>query len=246
MNMLSFVLLVAFRQVSAEDHATEEVFGLLNHSVQLSSHQTLTVPIEEFVWTFTSEGKTVKVAAIKNGKLAKYADQFADRIKTFRNGAILVIEQLTLRDSGKYMADITLTTKQSHEQSFILSVYEPVPAPSLEPELEKKTDNWCNMTVHCSVPTNLSVVSYIWKYRHGGSAYQQYNSTGDTVQMSLQPESWDMDLLCIVHNLVDQKNVTLYLQPICVLGCAFYLRLALTATYLVLSVCFICLSHRYK
>lgn len=99
------------------------MFGLLNHSVQISSNQTLKVPIEEFVWTFTSEGKTVKVAAIKNGKLAKYADQFADRIKTLRNGATLVIEQLTLRDSGKYMADITHTTKESYEQSFILYVY---------------------------------------------------------------------------------------------------------------------------
>lgn len=101
--------------------------------------------------------------------------------------------------------------------SFFL-IAEPVPAPALKAKLEKKSNNWCNITVYCSIPTNLTAVSYIWKYRHGGSAYEQYNSSGDTVQMSLQPESWDMDLLCIVRNLADQKNVTLYLQPICVLG----------------------------
>lgn len=80
-------------------------------------------PIEEFVWIFTSKEISVKVAAIQNGKLVKYADQFALRIKTLNNGATLVIEQLTLRDSGKYTADITLTTKETYEEAFVLSVY---------------------------------------------------------------------------------------------------------------------------
>ncbi|XP_072284565.1 SLAM family member 5-like [Pyxicephalus adspersus] len=242
----SLVLLVAFLQVSAQADETQEVFGLLNHSVQLSNPLPQIGSIEEIIWTFTSQGKTVKVASIKYGQLNKYAIQFSERIKILNNGEILVIEHLSMRDSGIYTIDITLISKETYEQPLVLFVYEPVPVPSIRAELGKRTKGWCNMTIYCSVSTNSSAVSYIWKYRHGDIDYHLYNKTGDTIQMSLQPESWDMDLMCIVHNPADRKNATLNVQPTCAPGCSIHLRLGLTAAYILLSIFFIYLSHRYR
>ncbi|PIO25393.1 hypothetical protein AB205_0183040 [Aquarana catesbeiana] len=78
----------------------------------------------------------------------------------------------------------------------------------------KKDGEWCNVTLHCSTSTNTSALSYIWNYKHGNSSSTiLHNKTGDTIKMSLQPESWDMEIMCIVHNPVDRKNVSV--QKIC-------------------------------
>ncbi|XP_068109294.1 SLAM family member 9-like [Hyperolius riggenbachi] len=245
MKTFSLFLVLAFFKVSAKRFPEEEVFGLLNQSVSLSSHKSLVGPVEEVVWTFTSKGKTIKVAEIKNDKFRKFAKHFSDRIEMSSQGTVLVIKQLTPSDSGKYTSDITFTTKESHEPSFILSVYEPVFAPSIRTEHRIKTNDWCNVTLQCSVSMNSSALSYMWKYRHRDSDYQLYN-TGDNMKMSLKPDTWDTEVLCIVHNPADQKNVTFYVQPLCIQGCSIYLRSALTALYVLMSSGCICMSRRYK
>lgn len=78
----------------------------------------------------------------------------------------------------------------------------------------KKNGEWCNVTLRCFTPTNTPALSYIWNYKHGDiPSTILYKNTGDTIQISLQLESWDMEIMCIVHNPVDRKNVSV--QKIC-------------------------------
>ncbi|PIO29621.1 hypothetical protein AB205_0152620 [Aquarana catesbeiana] len=78
----------------------------------------------------------------------------------------------------------------------------------------KKNGEWCNVTLRCFTSTNTPDLSYIWNYKHGNSSSTiLHNKTGDTIQISLQLESWDMEIMCIVHNPVDRKNVSV--QKIC-------------------------------
>ncbi|XP_075050039.1 SLAM family member 9-like [Mixophyes fleayi] len=250
-----FTMLSVFFLVSAREDSPRQVIGLLNQSVRLSNYLDLQLPIEDTMWQFTTEERTVKVAEFENENLKTYFPQFTNRLQIFNNGATLVITHLGMEDSGEYTAFITLINKQLYRPSFILKVYEPVPDPTIRIEEEKRTGDWCNMSLHCSVPTNTSVLSYTWKYRHRDTEYQPYNNTGSIIQMSLQPESWDMEFLCVVHNPADQKNVSLRVRAAPgsstspgrsgLPGCSIYLRSALTAIYLLLSILFIHLSHCY-
>ncbi|XP_063803258.1 SLAM family member 5-like [Pseudophryne corroboree] len=239
---LIFMTLSACLLASARDDDAVQVSGLINQSVQLSNYRDLRLPIEEIMWRFSTNGRTVKVAEIKNNIWTTYYPQFSNRLQRLNNGETLVITHLSTMDSGDYAAEITLTNKQLYIAAFILNVYEPVPHPAIRIGWEMRSSDWCNMSLHCSDPTNTSALSYTWKYRHRDSDYHLYNN-GGFIQVSLQPESWDLELLCVVHNPVDQKNISLHVcaSP----GCSIFVRSALTATYLLLSIFFIHLSHCY-
>lgn len=97
------------------------------------------------------------------------------------------------------------------EVVFHLTVYGPVPIAEITPEVKRK-GHQCNVTLHCSVLSNTSHLSYTWKYRHGDSEYQSINDTGNIIQKMLPPDHQDMGFICIVQNPVDQKNVSYHIE----------------------------------
>ncbi|KAG8547961.1 hypothetical protein GDO81_027052, partial [Engystomops pustulosus] len=99
------------------------VLGVVNRSIELSAHLHLPHPVQETVWKFKSGNVMVKMAEVGNMKLLFYSNQFNNRIKTVKNGTTIVIEPLSLRDTGEYQAEIILTNKQIHRVSFKLTVY---------------------------------------------------------------------------------------------------------------------------
>ncbi|XP_075050052.1 SLAM family member 5-like [Mixophyes fleayi] len=185
-----------------------QVTGIIDQSVDLSVDRTR--PVYKVYWIF----QTHIMASFINLHLDIINNQFDKRLEILDNGTTLRIRDLRMEDSGIYSVTITSTDKEEYKTSYNLTVYEPVPAPTIRIEGKNIISDWCNMSLHCSVPTNTSVLSYTWKYRHRDTEYQPYN-TGTIIQMSLQNESWDMEFLCIVHNPADQKNVSVHVQDIC-------------------------------
>ncbi|XP_075050021.1 uncharacterized protein LOC142112075 isoform X2 [Mixophyes fleayi] len=188
-----------------------EVVGLLNQSIKLC--KTLD-PVDDVVWFIEINEKPYKVPEFKND-LKIQGGESNNHLKPRKNGTMLCIEDLRAEDTGSYFALITCPDIEMHYVYVNLTVYEPVPAPAIRIEGKTVTSDWCNMSLHCSVPTNTSVLSYTWKYRHRETEYQPYNNTGSIIQMSLQPESWNMEFLCIVHNPADQKNDSVRVHEIC-------------------------------
>ncbi|XP_063803254.1 uncharacterized protein LOC134980383 isoform X4 [Pseudophryne corroboree] len=171
------------------------VIGLLNQSIQLY----LSLPFDDVDWFNVT----------KNGTFLIPKKEYDGHILILQNGT-LIIHGLKKEDSGLYTARITHSGYSIVRINFNLTVYERVPQPAIRIGWKKRTRDWCNMTLHCSVPTNTSVLlSYTWMYRLRDTKYQVYNN-GDTTQVSLRPESWGMELLCVVHNPADQKNVSLH------------------------------------
>ncbi|CAJ0938890.1 unnamed protein product [Ranitomeya imitator] len=84
---------------------------------------------------------------------------------------------------------------------------EPAPRPTIATHVKEGTREQCNITLHCSVPSHTSDLSYTWKYKPQNSTYQLYGD-GSTIQISLSPDHQDMELVCIVQNPADQKNVS--------------------------------------
>ncbi|XP_075050035.1 SLAM family member 5-like [Mixophyes fleayi] len=200
--------------VSAGRDAAVQVNGLLHQSVELFNYLHLPLPVTDVVWHLVTNGKKIKLATFGNNQLVIANHQFTDRLEVSNNGTILRISDLRMEDTGGYAAQTTLTDLETRDTYYFLTVYEPVPTPDIRTEGKNVTGDWCNDTLHCYVPTNTSVLSYTWKYRDSGTEYKIYNN-GNTIKMSLQPESWDMEFLCIVHNPADQKNVSVHVREKC-------------------------------
>ncbi|XP_040187933.1 SLAM family member 5-like [Rana temporaria] len=154
------------------------------------------------------------MASYINNQLTVIEDTFEGRLEILDNGRSLKIGELRLEDSGLYAGIITFTDRSKDQKIYNLTVYDYVPVPTIEGAGMKKDDEWCNVTLRCSTSTNTSTLSYIWNYKYEDTCSTMlYNNTGDTIQISLQPKSWDMEIICIVQNPVDRKNVSV--QKIC-------------------------------
>ncbi|NP_001088903.1 uncharacterized protein LOC496253 [Xenopus laevis] len=191
-----------------------QVSGLITQSVSLAPTEHLAHPVEEVSWYYTINGTRYRLADFRNQQLIIRHSQFSQRLEVDNSGTRLWIRELRSEDTGSYTAFIVLQgTGQTVDLSFTLTVYEPVPNPDTKVEMEQKTTDWCNFTLHCSAPTKSSALSYSWMYRHK-ERYQPYTN-GTTIHVSLQPESWDEEYLCFIHNPADHKNVSITAQTVC-------------------------------
>ncbi|XP_069837571.1 CD48 antigen-like isoform X2 [Dendropsophus ebraccatus] len=186
------------------------VHGIITQSVDLSLPVTPEGSGLEIYWTY----QTSILAVYTNNRLKIINDKFMKRLETPDNGATLRINNLRKEDGGIYTVTISDTDGKVYETSYNLTVYDPVPSPVIQTEVMEDTTDRCNVTLHCSVPSITSDLSYTWKYRQGGSEYHLYNN-GSTIQISLRNDSRDTEYLCIVHNPADQKNVSYTVQHIC-------------------------------
>ncbi|CAH2326853.1 SLAM family member 5-like [Pelobates cultripes] len=196
-----------------------QVSGLVDQSVRLSQDLYLTHPVEDIVWTFQTNGKPLRILFFSNYNSKIYESQFTNRLEPSNNTTELLIRDLRREDSGIFAATIILTNRVKHQLSFNLTVYDPVPALEIKTEPEINSTDWCNFTLHCSIPTITSTLSVSWQCRHTDTEYCPFNHTvynnGRTVRISLQPQSRNSQLLCLVQNPADKKNVSVYTQDIC-------------------------------
>ncbi|XP_053331011.1 SLAM family member 5-like [Spea bombifrons] len=159
------------------------------------------------------------IVQFKNSNFEIYEDRYRNRIETSNDEMELLIRDLGEGDSGVYHQTILFANKKTQEFLFNLTVYEPVPSPVIKDELEKKTAVWCNLTLRCSVPLNTSALSISWLCRYKDSECCNRtacdNNNGSAVQLSLQPGSWDMEIMCLVQNPADRKNVSFHTRNIC-------------------------------
>ncbi|XP_071971112.1 CD48 antigen-like isoform X2 [Engystomops pustulosus] len=183
------------------------VAGLLHHSVELY-HPDLPHPVLDVIWNFQNQTKITKVFMYNSGHETTYSPQFADRLEASNNGTKLRIKDLRMEDTGAYTSIITFVDNDVFQVTYHLTVYEPVPPLDIQTEVTGYRKDGCNVTLQCSVPSHPLHLSYTWKYRHQDQEYQPYDS-GSTTQISLAPDHQDMEILCIVHNPADQKNVSI-------------------------------------
>ncbi|XP_077137204.1 CD48 antigen-like [Ranitomeya variabilis] len=185
------------------------VIGLVNRSVELSAYRHLPLAVKETIWKFTSGGSTVKVAEAGNNSFLTYSDQFKNRVEASHNGTIITIQNLSLKDTGEYCAEIVLTNKVILKSIFTLTVYNPIPTPTIKMEWMEYSGDRCNVTLHCLAPSHKSALFYTWRYRYQDIEYNLY-SNGSTIQITLFPGHQDMEFLCIVQSPADQKNVSVH------------------------------------
>ncbi|KAG8449916.1 hypothetical protein GDO86_016550 [Hymenochirus boettgeri] len=202
------------------------VHGLLHQTVTLSHNLTMTSPVEEVAWHCIINGTRYRLADFRNQQLLTRHNQFSNRLDVDNSGTRLRIRDLRMEDSGMYTESITYTgTSYSTEHRFNLTVYEPVVVPVINVTLENKNTEWCNFTLHCSVHQTNLPLSYTWKRRVSKDTNKRtlqvtlqskelgYNEW--TLPIALNPQEWDTEYQCVVHNPADQKNTSINAQQIC-------------------------------
>ncbi|OCT69155.1 SLAM family member 9 [Xenopus laevis] len=204
-------LLLSLQLLSGRQDVLHQVSGILNQSVCLS-HQ-LDFLVERIVWELEHNGSAFKLAEYEDQSLITLNSRFSNRLESSNAGTALRITKLKIEDSKIYKAIITLRNADIRTVYFNLTVYEPVPDPTLSAHVEKDK-TWCNVTLHCSVPTNVSLIFYIWMYRNGSSGYQHYTN-GTTIHLLLMDIPQNMEFLCLVKNPAEQKNVSAHVEQIC-------------------------------
>ncbi|XP_073493777.1 CD48 antigen-like isoform X2 [Phyllobates terribilis] len=187
-----------------------QVHGITDRSVDLILQVNGTGHIQEIYWTLQSR---ILAHFLYNLLDIKNKD-YDNRLEILDYGSILRIKNLRKEDGGIYYVTVQYTDRKQDSASYFLTVYDPVPPPSIQIEWEEDTGERCNVTLHCSVPSQTSHLSYTWKSRHRDPTYQLY-SNGGTIQISLPPDHQDMELLCIVQNPADQKNVSIDVRHMC-------------------------------
>uniref|UniRef100_A0A803JY00 Ig-like domain-containing protein n=1 Tax=Xenopus tropicalis TaxID=8364 RepID=A0A803JY00_XENTR len=207
--MLPSLLLVSGRQ-----EAPLQVNGLLNQSVSFQHHVQRVVPLKRVVWELEHLGDTFKLAEYKDFNLIIQNSRFTNRLEASDGGTTLRIRDLRMEDSDVYKLLITLRNADIKTVYFNLTVYEPVPLPDIKTEGVINSETWCNFTLHCSVPSNVSSGSLSWLYRYKGAGYQHYTGRS-TVEISLHNRADNMELLCLVQNPGDKKNQSVYVHDIC-------------------------------
>ncbi|XP_068107794.1 CD48 antigen-like isoform X2 [Hyperolius riggenbachi] len=193
------------RWISRPSPPLIQMIGLLHQPITLICTLDKTRTIYSVIWKVDKNEQLLQSLGNNTHHYYKDIAQFSDRMKVSNDLSALTINNLKRNDSGIYSAHFTDQRGQIATFKFNVTVYEPVPAPSVRIKELVNTGDGCNASLHCSVPEHVSAFSYMWKYKHNDSKYQLHNNTENTIHLSLQNDT-NTEVLCIVQNPADQKN----------------------------------------
>ncbi|KAG8544339.1 hypothetical protein GDO81_022653 [Engystomops pustulosus] len=212
---LSFLLL-AVLTLGGEAIVQDSKSALLHGDVTISYVPTEKMDIASSTWKFDRNGEQITILTINGNSEYVYDSEFKGRLQKSEDSFTLTIRDLTMEDAGIYRIDFVQKNGKTISYSCNVTVYEPVPKPNIEKNDVRKTNDQCNFTLHCSVPSNISNLVYEWKYRDGNSAeYQPYHNGSTILSLSLLLDHQDMEILCVVRNPVNATSSFIQVQEIC-------------------------------
>ncbi|XP_066462024.1 SLAM family member 5-like [Eleutherodactylus coqui] len=207
----ALILLVLGGEANTQDRQ----HALLHGSVSISYSSLKTGTVRTISWKFDKSGSRLTILDNSDKPYRVYSSQFRGRLQLSDDLLTLTIMNLTLEDSGIYTIEVADTNGRTDVHSFNVTVYEPIPLPVVRTDVMENTTDRCNVTLHCSVPSHLSDVSYTWKCRIRNNTEYKLCNTGSIIQISVTKSSRDMEFLCTAQNPVQEKSVPIQVQEIC-------------------------------
>ncbi|XP_026512096.1 T-lymphocyte surface antigen Ly-9-like [Terrapene carolina triunguis] len=219
--LLTLISFLAGIVISQAPTPRRQVNGILGGSVVLSVDLSPGRKVNKIEWSFhAGSGVTIQLAEISGGKFERPDpnDRFKQRLERYDETS-LRIRALELNDSGVYEARIKIVPATVEEQTFLLAVYEPVPAPEIKSHSLSSTAAGCNVTLQCQV-SGREEVNVSWSRGNpprdlGDSKRYQLSPDARTLRLSLQPNLWNSTFTCTASNPMDQQSISLDLQSIC-------------------------------
>ncbi|XP_073495272.1 uncharacterized protein [Phyllobates terribilis] len=172
--------------------------GIPHSTIHLQA--SLDRPPTDVIWKHKTTEDLKRIAKIQNGSMI---ERLNSRYTLGDNGRDLYIHNVTECDNGEYIADYTLANGTEVKETFYLLVHEPVPPARIIPE-ERRSGDQCNITLHCSVPSNSSDLSYSCNYTYQD---QSTDVAGSTIQKTVPLDHKDIEFVCTVRNPADSVHV---------------------------------------
>ncbi|XP_069584619.1 CD48 antigen-like [Ranitomeya imitator] len=201
----SYLLMLLMVSAAVAGQQSRQVIALSQSSIKLIADFDQ-VNVKDLSWIFKNQQDYYRIIKIQNGQVV---ENLNNRYEPTHNGTVLGIDNVTKSDSGNYKAVNTMWNNVMKEDNIDLTVYDPVPTPKIESEVERIGDQ-CYVSLKCSIPSNTDVFFYNWKYRYHDSEYQNINETVNTVRIPLDHQ--DTEFMCKVQNPADHKNATVHVK----------------------------------
>ncbi|KAM6395156.1 SLAM family member 8-like [Rhynochetos jubatus] len=195
----------------------QQVNGILGGSVLLSLALPPNKTVKEIEWSFSAgAGATIQVAEFGPAGFERPdpKDRFKDRLEMF-NETALKIGALERGDSGVYEARIKLDPALVEDQSFKLSVYEPVPVPEIHHQQLSLTTHGCNVTLRCWVPAD-SGAEAIWQLGSSPEVpWGQLCEDSQTLCLALPASAFNSSYTCMARNPIQERHVSISMDSLC-------------------------------
>ncbi|KAM9001909.1 uncharacterized protein ACOB8E_023007 isoform 6-T6 [Sarcophilus harrisii] len=178
--------------------------------------------IEVIRWTFKNKAYHQNLLEFEpENKFLKWKNlqnRFEQRVNV--TNMTFHIKNLTLKDHGCYIARIEYFGGNISEQTFLLSVNEPI---VLETNVLSKsqTSDWCNLTLECQAMSDTKKVRMTWESEDIPKMLMQNESLGllsnsSRVKVFFPLNYQNYSITCLAMNDAEQKNITLKLHDVCV------------------------------
>ncbi|CAI5798620.1 SLAM family member 8-like isoform X2 [Podarcis lilfordi] len=220
-RMFPYFLLDTFSR--AVENPTHQVKGILGGSVLFPANISQGITVEKMEWDFypQSGGLGFWLGEFSHGKLEHPSptDRFGQRLDMV-NETTLKVKDLELDDSGIYNARIWFMKSRFQEQSFSLTVYEPVPTPQMLHQEVSNTLEGCNVTLQCQTPGR-EEHKVSWERGNPSRALEssldefQLSDSGRQLHVFWNTIPFDSTLTCLVSNPVSEKRASFDLSHIC-------------------------------
>ncbi|XP_060125673.1 SLAM family member 5 isoform X3 [Zootoca vivipara] len=207
----------------AVENPTHQVKGIMGASVLFPANISQGITVEKMEWDFypKSGGLGFWLGEFSHGKLEHPSptDRFGQRLDMV-NETTLRIKDLELDDGGIYNARIWFMKSRFQEQSFNLTVYEPVPTPQVLHQEVSSTPEECNVTLQCQTPGR-EELKVFWETGNPPRALEssldefQLSDNGRQLHVSWETIPFDSTFTCLVSNPVSEKRASFDLFHIC-------------------------------
>ncbi|XP_034523281.1 uncharacterized protein LOC117803494 isoform X2 [Ailuropoda melanoleuca] len=181
------------------------------------------VELEKISWGIVSGSNYIVMLNVLPGRNVPEWLNFQDKFKTrvhMPNITTLLVDNLTLEDSGLYRARESYSRGRQYDQDFHLTVYEPVPLPQIRAMVPSLTPGWCNVTVECDTTGTRENLTVSWESEGLPRELEQRPAPGPApnpwiLAVTLPLSQPYASLTCVVSSQVDQKTATWYLVDDC-------------------------------
>ncbi|XP_072214591.1 T-lymphocyte surface antigen Ly-9-like [Excalfactoria chinensis] len=189
---------------------TKPVSGVLGDSVQFPLQLNPGLNVTRVIWSFKANASKKIEVAEYNLKHCKYNRQ---RLKLSND--TLQISALELSDSGVYEAHITDQSTQVEEDSFNLTVYEPIPVPLIQHEILSYSAQDCSITLRCFVPAGSSA-QITWKDDNTSNALWRHSDNSHVLHLTVPTSMPNVTYTCVARNPAQEQSKSVNVAELCV------------------------------
>ncbi|XP_056672183.1 CD48 antigen-like [Monodelphis domestica] len=196
------------------------LYGVQGGSILFQLNTSLGKMIQRVDWSLDSKKKHLPLFSLEpeTGNLTLKKSLLWNRYeqRAHVTPTSLRIDNVTLEDNGNFKARI-LHEEVISEQSFFLSIYEPI-LPKIKIISKSQTSDGCNLTLECQILKISNDTTVTWG--SGDIPKRQEESLGlpsnsRILNLSLPPNLHNSSVTCLAKNPAEQQNSTLKLSDAC-------------------------------